>query len=185
MEYRNLPSDLELGSSPLTSVLLELRGPAGQLSGIGDASRPPQVILDMSAATPGERTFTVGDGAVRLPRGVRLVRAIPSQVRFDFERRAEASVKVEVRLVGEGHDGYYVASKQVQPDRLEIVGPASHVERVTHATTDAVDVSQVVGTSKFSVNCFLNDPFVRFQDSPQVRVTVTMKRNNVVTKKKK
>jgi hypothetical protein len=176
VEYKNLPNDLEIGSTPLTSVLLELRGPSGQLGGTGDKSLHPQVILDMSAAVPGERTFTVGDGAVKLPRGVRLVGAVPSQVRLDFEKHADASVPVTVRVIGEGHDGYFVASQNVQPSRLEIVGPASHVARVTQAVTDAVDVSQVVGTSEFRVNAFLNDPYVRFQGSPQVEVTVTMKK---------
>ena len=176
VEYKNLPNDLEIGSTPLTSVLLELRGPSGQLGGTAEASLHPQVILDMSAAVPGERTFTVGDGAVKLPRGVRLVGAVPSQVRLDFERRTDASVPVTVRVAGEGHDGYFVASQNVQPSRLEIVGPASHVARVTQAVTDAVDVSQVVGTSEFRVNAFLNDPYVRFQGSPQVEVTVTMKK---------
>jgi YbbR domain-containing protein len=176
VEYKNLPNDLEIGSTPLTSVLLELRGPSGQLGGTAEASLHPQVILDMSAAAPGERTFTVGDGAVKLPRGVRLVRAVPSQVRLDFERHADASVPVVVRVTGEGHDGYFVASQNVQPSRLQIVGPASHVARVTQAVTDAVDVSQVVGTSKFRVNTFLDDPYVRFQGSPQVEVSITMKK---------
>jgi YbbR-like protein len=176
VEYKNLPNDLEIGSTPLTSVLLELRGPSGQLGGTGEASLHPQVILDMSGAVPGERTFTVGDGAVKLPRGVRLVRAEPSQVRLDFERRFEASVPVTVRIAGEGHDGYFVASQSVQPSQLGIVGPASHVARVTQAVTDAVDVSQVVGTSEFRVNAFVNDPYVRFQDSPQVEVSITMKK---------
>ena len=176
VEYKNLPNDLEIGSTPLTSVLLELRGPSGQLGGTAEASLHPQVILDMSAAVPGERTFTVGDGAVKLPRGVRLVRAVPSQVRLDFEKHADASVPVTVRVIGEGHDGYFVASQNVQPSRLEIVGPASHVARVTQAVTDAVDVSQVVGTSEFRVSAFLNDPYVRFQGSPQVEVSITMKK---------
>jgi hypothetical protein len=176
VEYKNLPSDLEIGSSPLTSVMLELRGPSGQLSGFGQASLHPQVILDMSGAVAGERTFTVDDSVVKPPRGVRLVGAMPAQVRFDFERRAEASVPVTVRIGGEGHDGYFVASQSAQPDRLEIVGPASHVARVTQAVTDAVDVSQVVGTSEFRVSAFLNDPYVRFQGSPQVEVSITMKK---------
>jgi len=176
VEYKNLPNDLEVASTPLTSVLLELRGPSGQLGGTSESGLHPQVILDMSAAVPGQRTFTVEDGAVKLPRGVRLVGAVPSQVRLVFERRTDASVPVTVPVTGEGHDGYYVASQNVQPGRLEIVGPASHVARVTQAVTDAVDVSQVVGTSQFRVNAFLNDPYVRFQSSPQVEVTITMKK---------
>jgi hypothetical protein len=176
VEYKNLPEGVEISSSPLTSILLELRGPSGELSGIGEASIHPQVILDMSSAVPGERTFTIDGAAVKLPRGVHLAGAIPPQVRFDFERRAKATVSVAVRIAGEGHDGYFVASEHAQPDRLGIVGPASHVSRITQASTDAVDVSQVVGTSQFRVNAFLNDPYVRFQSSPQVEVTITMKK---------
>ena len=83
VEYRNLPEDLEIASDPVTSVKLELRGPSGQLSG----SVSPEVILDMSDVRTGDRTFPIGDGSVKLVRGVQLVRAIPSEVRFRFERR--------------------------------------------------------------------------------------------------
>ena len=41
--------------------------------------------------------------------------------------------------------------------------------------TDPVDVSTTVGTAEFRVNAFMDDPFVRFQETPQVAVMVTMK----------
>lgn len=176
VEYKNLPDDVEISSNPLTTVLLELRGPSGILRNIGEASLRPQAILDMSAAAPGQRTFFVEDGTVTLPRGVRLVRAIPSQVRFDFEPRAYGRVPVTVQITGEGANGYVVAGQRAQPSELAIVGPASHVARVTQAATDPVDVSQAVGTSNYQVNAFLADPYVRFQSSPQVEVTIAMKK---------
>ncbi len=105
VEYKDLPDSLELSSEPVTQVLLELRGPSGELRGLGDGGQHPAAILDMSNAAPGERTFPIGAGNVRLSRGVHIVRAIPSQVHLSFEQRMERSVPVVVKLRGEFHDG--------------------------------------------------------------------------------
>ena len=176
LEYKNLPDDVEIDSQPVTTVLLELQGPSGALRDINDASSRPQVILDMSSAAPGAHTFAIGDGAVKLPRGVDLVRAVPSQVRFDFERRAESVATVTVPITGEGLNGYTVESERARPDRLTIAGPASRVARITQVTTDAIDLSQAVGAMVYHVNAYLDDPYVRFESSPQVEVTITMKK---------
>jgi hypothetical protein len=175
LEYKNLPDELDMSSEPASSVVLELRGPSGELRGTADGVQPA-VVLDMSEMQAGERTFTIGNGNVKLARGVRLVRSIPSQVRFDFERRAARSVPVKVRFSGEGRNGYMVARYTTVPERLPITGPASHVARVTAAVTDPVDVSGAFGSSEFRVNAFVEDPFVRFESSPQVAVNVTMKK---------
>jgi len=175
LEYRNLPDDLEISSDPVTSVSLELRGPSGELRGVGDGIQPA-VVFDMSDVRPGERTFTIGAGNVKLARGVRMVRSVPSEVRFLFERRVVRFVPVGVRTTGQGQNGYTVAHQSVAPDRLEIAGPSSRVARIAAAVTDPVDLSSVVGTSQFRVNAFVEDSFVRFQSSPQVVVTVTMKK---------
>jgi YbbR domain-containing protein len=176
VEYKNLPDDIEIDSNPLATVMLELQGPSGALRDIGEASLRPQVILDMSTAALGQRTFTIEDPSVKLPRGVRLVRSIPSQVRFSFDRRAEASIPVTVPVTGEGRDGYVVASQRSEPARLVIVGPAGHVARIAQAATDPVDVSHAVGTVEYRVNANLSDPYVQFQSSPQVEVTIVMQK---------
>jgi hypothetical protein len=136
----------------------------------------PAVVLDMSGVQAGERTFAIGDGNVRLPRGVRLVRAIPSEVRLDFERRGVREVPVVPRFAGDGSNGYAVAHFNVEPPRLLVVGPASHVDHIRSVTTDPVDVTAAVGSSEFHVNAFVADPFVRFQESPRVTVAVTMQK---------
>jgi YbbR domain-containing protein len=134
------------------------------------------VVLDMSNALPGERTFAISRDNVKVARGIRLVRAIPSQVRLQFDRRATRSVPVTVRFEGEGQNGYEVAHYDVSPQSLRIVGPEGHVRRVTAAATDPVGVSGVVGASEFRVNAYITDSYVRFLDPPLINVTVTMKR---------
>ncbi|SPE33361.1 YbbR family protein [Candidatus Sulfopaludibacter sp. SbA6] len=171
LEYKNLPEDLEFSSEPAGPITLELRGPSGQLSGLN-----PSVILDMANVQPGVRTFKIGEENVKLPHGVRLVSANPSVVRFEFDRRLVRSVPVRARFLGEGQNGYVVVSYSVEPPELRIEGPAKKVSRIAAVSTDPVDVSSVVGSSEFRVNAFVDDPYVRFETSPQVRVTVSMKK---------
>jgi hypothetical protein len=177
VEYKNLPDDLEFNAEPVSSVKLELRGPSGELSGMGASGEVhPQVILDLSTVTPGHRTFSIGDGNVKLPRGVRLEESIPSQIRLEFDRRLVRTVPVQVRLSGESQNSYHVASQDVEPKELTIVGPAGRVNGVVSAETDRVDVSSLVGFARIRVNAFVQDPYVRFQSPAQVVVSITMRR---------
>ena len=171
LEYKNLPADLVFSSEPAGPISLELRGPSGQLRGLN-----PSVVLDMSNVLPGVRTFKIGDENVKLPRGVQLESANPSVVRFEFDRRLERSVPVRPRFTGEGQNGYVIASQSVEPPELSIEGPAARVSRIAAVVTDPVDVSGIVGASAFRVNAFVDDPYVRFDAPPEVRVTVTMKK---------
>jgi hypothetical protein len=177
VEYKNLPDDLEFSSEPDSSVKLELRGPSGELSGMaGTTVVHPQVILDLAGVVPGHRTFPIGDGNVKLPTGVRLVGSHPSAVHLEFDRRMVRTVPVEVRISGQPQKGYTVASQEVNPKELTIVGPAHHVAAIRSAVTDSVDVSSLVGWGSFRVNAFVQDPYVRFESSPQVTVTIAMRR---------
>jgi YbbR domain-containing protein len=175
--YKDLPDDLEFSSEPVSSVSLELRGPLGELGELGSLAHPT-VVLDMSIAEVGERTFPITQENVKLPRGVMLVRAIPSEVRFAFEKRFARSVPVVARFSGDGQHGYSIVQKTVTPPELTIVGPASRVARISSVFTDPVEVSAVVDSAVFRVNAFVDDPYVRFQSSPQVTVAVMMKKIN-------
>jgi hypothetical protein len=175
LEYKNLPDDLEISSEPVSNIVLELRGPSGELRGVGESVRPA-VVLDMASAREGERTFTVGDGNVKLARGVRLVRAIPSEVRFHFEARRTRTVPVELRFVGQGQNGYDIAHAEVIPTEVQIVGPRSRVARINSALTDQIDLGNVVGSTQFHVNVLVEDPYVRLEGSSEATVQVTMKK---------
>lgn len=175
VEYKNMPEDLELGSDPVPSVLLEIQGPAGELNG-GVIGPTAQVVLDMSRVVPGERTFTVDDRSVKLTNGVRLVRAVPAQLRFLFEKLVTRDVPVEVRTLNDGQQGYYIAARQAHPATLTVTGPASHIAAVRAAETDAIDLSGVVSSKEFQTNAYVLDPLVKIQGTPQIDVKITMKK---------
>jgi YbbR domain-containing protein len=126
----------------------------------------------MSNAGPGERTYSIGNGSVKLARGVRLVRAIPSEVRFHFEPKREAAVPVAVRLTGQ--NGREV-SFEVIPNEVRISGPASRIDRIRSVLTDEIDVGKLFGTAEYHVNLFVEDPFVQIDGQPEATVRITMK----------
>jgi YbbR domain-containing protein len=143
------------------------------LRGVGDGANP-EVILDMSDVRSGDRTFPIGDGNVKVVRGVHLVRAIPSEVRLRFERRAVRTVKVTPRI--RQRDGYEVTGFTVTPDSIQIAGPASHIAQVESVVTDEVNIPAHAGSFEYPVNTFVDDPYVRFPDLSRVTVAVTVRK---------
>ena len=174
VEYKGIPNDLEISSDVRESVTLETRGPAGRLRDIPEARAA--VILDFSSVQqPGVKTFDVDVRNVSLPRGIQLVRVIPSQLTFAFEHRLSRDVPVEVRLSAP-HPGYEVVIAEAVPAKLDVVGPVSAVDRIEALKTDPVDISDVVSTAQYRVNTYLPERLARFQGPSHVTVRVVVKK---------
>jgi YbbR domain-containing protein len=165
IEFKDLPETLEIGSDVVEKVDLEMRGPSGELQTL--SANRAAVVLDMADAAPGERTFLIEESNVRLPRGLRLIRAIPPGVRFVFERRKTRVVPVEVRF-----SEPKPAKFRVVPASLAIEGPESHVNRVSALVTDKIDVSALNSTGTFHTTALAEDKFVRIDSDPEVTVEV-------------
>jgi YbbR domain-containing protein len=175
VEYKNLSPGVEINSDVVETVYLEVRGPSEALR-LPELPRRSAVILDMADVEPGQHTFTIDSRDVRLPRGVELLHAIPAQIRMDFEPGATRSVPVEVQFAAPMPDDLQLVEATAEPSALAITGPASRVARVPSVRTDPLALKPEPGTSLYKVEGYVNDARVRFQDSPQVTVKVTIKR---------
>jgi YbbR-like protein len=173
--YKNLHKDLLLGSDVLDSVRLELRGPASRLTTAALADLAVQLDLG-NVADPGERTFTLSDADLHLPEGVAFLRAIPSQLRLRFARRAARDVPVEVRIFKEPPEGYAVIAHDAVPPMLRIAGPEGRVTNISSAATDGIDLSGITQSGDFRVNVFVADPQVWLESNPMVTVHVTIEK---------
>jgi YbbR domain-containing protein len=178
VEYKNLSADLDISSDIVESVILEVRGPSGELRDLPQSRRRYAVVLDITDIAPGRHTFTIDDSDVRLPRGVRLVRTIPAQIRLSVEQTAVRTVPVEVRFAGHLPPDLE-AQAILQPPALPIAGPASRVARVTSIATDPLVLKPEPGTQEFHVAAYVNDPRVRLAQSSQVTVKVTISRKSL------
>ena len=174
VEYNNFPKDLEISSNIVESIDLEAHGSAGQLRSLSDS--PIAAIVDFaSVKEPGERTFTLTASELKLPRGIDLVRTIPAQLRFKFERRTTRAVPITVVFSGKLPPGYSVAQTDIEPPELTIAGPESHVAGSKNLISDPFDLTGVTGDVERNLAVFAAEPEVRILNAPQVTVKIRVR----------
>jgi YbbR domain-containing protein len=176
VEYKNYPKDLEISSPVVDSVNVETRGPSGQLHDLSEA-RIAAIVDFSSVKAPGERTITLTSAQLNLPRGIQLIRVIPAQLRFAFERRATRILRVEVPYSGEIPQGLVVAHADIIPPTLTIAGPESRVAAVQGAVSDPFDLSQLPASKEQKLSVYIAEPQVRFVSVPQVTVKVHLEKS--------
>jgi hypothetical protein len=81
---------------------------------------------------------------------------------------------VQVRIANGLPGDLQVTQTVAQPPSMSIVGPASRVERVNFVQTDPIHLQAEPGVQKYTVDAFVNDPRVRFENSPEITVQVTV-----------
>ncbi len=174
VQYNHFPKDLEISSDIVETIDVEARGPSGLLRSLGDG-RIAAIIDFAGVAAPGERTFTLTNRELKLPRGIELIRTIPAQLRFTFERRATRLVPVEVRYSGALPPGYSIAGISIDPPQLEIAGPLSHVLKSGKLVSDPFDLTNVTDEKTEKLSVYEAEPEVRILNPPQVQVKVEVR----------
>jgi YbbR domain-containing protein len=173
VEYRGMPEGLEISSDLVNAVSIDLRGPSEKVANFSSAKSA--IVLDFSGIRkPGERTFQIEERDINLPTGMRLERAIPAQIRLQFERRTTQQAPVQVRFSGIPPPGYKLKHYDVTPEELTLVGPESRVRKIEYAVTDPIDLSTATDAAVFHVNAFVGDPHVRFEKPVKIAVTVEL-----------
>lgn len=173
VQYANRARDLEVGSDYPQTIRLELRGSSGRLRDLNAVKTA--AVLDFSDVhSPGERTFPITHRNAGLPRGVQLIRAVPSTLHFVFERTATRVVPVEVRLSGQLPGGG-TPTVSVSPSRVTIAGPEERVRDVKSVITDPVDLNSTRGPTRRTVAIYTAEPEVRLLARPEVQVSIAIK----------
>lgn len=172
VQYANRSPNLEVSSDYRETIKLELRGSSGRLRDLNNTKTA--VVLDFSNVhEPGERTFPVTWRNAGLPRGVQLVRAVPSELHFRFERNLVRTVPVQVRF--SGLPGKLLVSTAAPvPAEVKISGPESRVSRVDFAMTDPLDLTSITGDTTRTSALYVAEPEVRLIGRPQVQVRITV-----------
>jgi YbbR domain-containing protein len=170
LEYHNLPSQLELMSSPPDTVEVRLRGPSGTIGRL-----PPGevvAVLDLTAARSGTRLFHLLADEVRVPFGVSVAQVTPGAIPLTFEPSSRRSVPVLPAVDGEPMAGYRIGRILSSPEQVGIVGPVSHVTSVTSATTEAVSVGGAATNVIDRVTIGVANELVRLEQPQSAIVTV-------------
>lgn len=172
LELQNIPGDLEIVDELPGSVEVRLRGAAGTLSRLvpGDVL----AVLDLSDARPGRRLFHLTPDRVRVPFGVEVTQIQPVTMSLTFERSASWVVPVVPQIEGTPLSGFVVERVTADPATVEVVGPESHMRRVTEAITDAISTDGKSASFVERATVGVTDPRVRLRRPVVAQVTVTL-----------
>lgn len=138
LELRNIPATLVITSPRVDFIDLRVMGPRTLLGRI-DHSRL-SITLDLTGVRPGPAVFRVATEPLNLPRGVRVVRINPAVVTLDLERVAKKTVPIHLQLDGEPPPGFKLVSARIDPETVEITGPASDVEGIELLRTTGLEI---------------------------------------------
>ena len=170
IELHHVPPNLEITTSGIPLAQVRLRGPERRIRQLTPADVHP--VINLSGTTAGEHTYDVTSSQVHVPYDLEVVQVTPSEVQIGFDRRLVRQIEIHPRVTGRFEAGFGLLRVNANPASIAVIGPQSHVEAVTTAVTDPIDVTGVRGTATFSTNAFVPDPLVREIRPEEIHVTV-------------
>jgi YbbR domain-containing protein len=173
VELQNVPRELELLGEPTNVVDVRVRAAPSVIQRLtpGDVS----ARIDLSGVREGEHIVHLTADDIRVPFGVRVVKITPSIITMAFERTLTKTVPIRPRLLGRPSPGYEVAEVTAEPPEVRVSGPKSRVQEMESAYTEPVSLDGASSTVVDTVNLGLDDPVLRIQGSPRVRVTARIR----------
>ena len=169
VELQNFPKDLELTGDAVNAVEVRLRASPSIIQSLGPGDVSAHV--DLSGVLEGEHIVNLTADSIRIPFGVQVVRINPSTLTLNLERTVQKTVPVRPRVLGRPAPGHEVVEVTSSPAEVRVTGPKSRVQEVEGAFTEPVSVEAADTTVVENVNLGVDDPLLRIQGSPRVRVT--------------
>ena len=156
----------------MRDIEVRLRASPGVIQRLGPGELSARV--DLSGAAEGERIVHLSTDAIRVPFGVQVVKINPSIVTLNLERTVHKQVPVRPRLLGRPAKGYEVFDVVSEPPEVRIAGPKSRVMEVESVFTEPISVEGAQTSVADTVSLGIEDPVLRIQDRPRVRVTAQL-----------
>ena len=177
VDFRNMRDDLDIDGTLPDRVRLEVRGPSGSLT--SDNLSTVAVVLDLSDAHAGERTYSIRGRNLNLPTGVAFYRAVPSQLTLHFDQLAVQEEPVQPVFVNQPAS-YRIASQEFSPAKVRIRGSEDRVQAIHQVKTDPMDLSGVAGETVFHTHLNVGDAQVRLVDTSS-DITVRVKLEKILS----
>lgn len=170
IEYMNRDPGVEILDTSIDSVSLQLRGSGPLIK----ALRPEQVKvrLDLSDASLGLNTFSIGPENVSLPPGIFFKKVEPPVVEVTLDVPIEKVLPVQVDWTGKLPEGIRIVEARLDPAAVHVKGGKRMLENVSTIFTDAVPVEDIRKSDSMTVNLALTPAGLTIAPDSQDKVKV-------------
>lgn len=174
IEYRNIPTQLEITGDMTNNVQIRLRGSPTVIRDI--TAKDVSTTIDLSKMGRGEKIVPLSPQNVQAPFGAEVIRVNPSSVRFNLERTIIRTIPVVPTITGQLPDGFEVGRVQVDPSAVEVEGPESRVNTLTSIATVPIRVDRKQTHIEQMADLDVPDPQIRLQHPAPVDVRIDIRR---------
>ncbi len=174
LEYRNIPSQLEITGDTTNMVQVRLRGSSNVIRDI--SAKDVSTTIDLSKMRPGEKIVPLSPQNVQAPFGAEVIRVNPSSVRFSLERSMTKTVPIVPTILGQPQDGFELGPVMVSPSKIEVEGPESRLNVLESIATVPIRLDRRQTHIDQTADLDVPDPQIRLLHPAPVSVRVEIRR---------
>jgi len=174
LEYRNIPSQLEITGDMTNTIQVRLRGSTNVIKGI--TAKDVATTIDLGKMRTGEKIVALSPQNVQAPFGAEVIRVNPSTVRFTLERTVTKTVDILPTIAGQPTNGFEAGQVFVSPSTVEVEGPESRVDALSSIATTPIRLDRKQSSFEQTADLDVPDPQIRLQHPSTVNVKIEIHR---------
>ncbi len=170
LEYRNVPSNMEIVGGLSNKIEIGVRGPRGVISGIN-----PEKIrahIDLAQMVSGLNYIRLTSDNISVPLGTEITKINPSSLQVSLESMKTRSLQVRAKLVGKLRNPLRLKSVGVEPAFLSFRGPESIMTQLREIYTEPIDLAAIKENTRISVGVEVYPPQIRPAPNQPSQVSV-------------
>src|ERR1700733_3306309 len=156
ISYAALPQGMVIVNHPPTQVKIEVTGPRTLLS-LLDPERLT-LKIDMRSIAAGQSEFKIYPAMFNVGRNTSVTSISPDQLSLDIDRLVTRDVPVHLAVENRVANGYTIASVDINPPSVTIVGPSRYVSPLSFDSTEPFDLKGIASETNRSVEIVPPDP---------------------------
>lgn len=170
LEYRNMPTNMEIVGDLASRVEVGIRGPRGLISNI--TSDQVKAHVDLSQALRGLNYVRLTEGNIRVPLGTEITKINPSSIRIRLENIKSRSIPIKVHFIGKLPRPLRLKAVSAEPPSIVLQGPEGALKKIREVFTEPVDLSEITEDVQLTVGIDVNSPQVRLGADQPSQVSV-------------
>ena len=173
LEYRNIPTNMEMVGEWINKVEVGIRGLRGVISGLSQDQ--VRAHIDLFQGLRGLNFVRLTPDNIRIPVGTEITKINPSAVRIRLEEVKTRFVQVRAQFIGKLVKPLHLGTVLIEPPGVVLQGPESLLAKVREVLTEPIDLSNIKENSKISVGVDVNTPQIRLAPNQPSQVAVEIK----------
>lgn len=170
IEYVNRPANFEILDTSVDEAKLQLFGSSALIKSLKTGQ--VGVRVDLSKATEGRNTFTIGQDDIILPPGVSLNKIHPAVIDVTLDIPTTKELPVQVDWVGRLPENYVLTSVTVSPETIRVIGGSKTLEKVNTVYTAPVRLDTLSKSGMTTCQIVLSPPSLKIAPLCAERVSV-------------